>query len=181
MLYKAGLGLVVLSALGCSQGIDTSAVENADMTKSNNSSAKVTPVIVTPADKSDVKAKLSQQGLFDAKLIVEQTAAQPMKVTLQYTNNQSHGVPLMFNSGMTADLWLMDATGNKVWAWSNEMMFTQAIRETVMPAGKTQNVKFSIAADVASSVGKGYYLKAIFAGRATESKTPAMATVLYKF
>jgi hypothetical protein len=182
MLHKAGLGLVVLSALGCSQGATShSSVEVAEMTKAS-SNAKVSPAIITPIDKSDdMKAKLIAKSLFDGKLIVDRVAGSAMKVTLQYTNNQSHGVPLMFRSGMTADLWLFNSTGKKVWAWSNEMMFTQALRETVMAAGKTQNVKFSITADMASAIEKGYYLQAIFSGRATESTTPAMAPVLYKF
>jgi hypothetical protein len=181
MLHKAGLGLVVLSALGCSQGAtSSSSVEVADMKA--DPSAKVSTAIVTPSDNSDgIKAKLIQKGLFEGKLIVDSVPGAAMKVTLQYTNTQTYGVPLLFNSGMTADLWLFNSAGKKVWAWSNEMMFTQALRETVMPAGKTQNVKFSIAADVASSIEKGYYLQAIFSGRATESQTPALAPILYKF
>lgn len=181
MLHKVGLGLVVLSALGCSQSVTShSSVAVAEMTKAE--SATVSSAIITPINKSNnMKAKLNAKGLFDGKLIVNRVSGSAMKVTLHYTNNQSHGVPLIFRSGMTADLWLFNSAGKKVWAWSNEMMFTQALRETVMAAGNTQNVSFSITADVASAIEKGDYLQAIFSGRATESTIPAMAPILYKF
>ncbi|MCL1095214.1 BsuPI-related putative proteinase inhibitor [Shewanella kaireitica] len=179
MLSKTALAMVILAVTGCSQS-NSNVGEVTDMTKNNN--VKASPAVVTPV-KSDAetRAKLAQKGLFEGKLIVEDNFGSAMNVTLQYRNTQSYGVPLMFNSGMTADLWLFDSAGRKVWAWSNEMMFTQALRETVMPAGKTQNVKFRIGADVAKEIGKGFYFKAIFSGRATESQTPAMAPVIYKF
>lgn len=179
MLSKIALAMVILTVSGCSQS-NSSVGEVTDMTKKNN--VKVSPAVVTPV-KSDeeTRAKLAQKTLFEGKLIVEHDTGSAMNVTLQYTNTQSYGVPLMFNSGMTADLWLFDSAGKKVWAWSNEMMFTQALRETVMPAGKTQNVKFRIAEGIAMKIGKGFYLQAIFSGRATESQTPAMTPVIYKF
>ena len=179
MLGKTALAMVILAATGCSQS-NSSVGEVTDMSEKSN--AEVAPLVVTPI-KSDAetRAKLAQKGLFEGKLIVQHNTGSAMNVTLQYTNSQSYGVPLMFNSGMTADLWLFDSTGKKVWAWSNEMMFTQALRETVMPAGKIQNVKFRIADGIAATIGKGFYLQAIFSGRATESQTPAMAPVIYKF
>ncbi len=179
MLSKTALAMVILAATGCSQS-SSSVGEVTDMTKKSN--ADVSPIVVTPIKSDDeTRAKLAQKGLLKGKLIVEHQTGAAMNVTLQYTNTQSYGVPLMFNSGMTADLRLFDSTGKKVWAWSNEMMFTQALRETVMPAGKTQNVKFRIADSIAATIGKGFYLQAIFSGRATESQTPAMAPVIYKF
>ncbi len=179
MLSKTALAMVILAATGCSQS-NSSAGEVSDMTKKSN--VKASPTVVSPVKKDDeTRAKLAQKGLFEGKLIVEHNNGSAMNVTLQYTNTQSYGVPLMFNSGMTADLWLFDSAGKKVWAWSNEMMFTQALRETVMPAGKTQNVKFRIADGIAAKIGKGFYLQAIFSGRATESQTPAMVPVIHKF
>ena len=179
MLSRTALAMVILAVTGCSQS-NSSVGEVTDMTKKNN--VKASPIIVTPVKSDDeTRAKLAQKGLFEGKLMVEHNTGSAMNVTLQYTNSQSYGVPLMFNSGMTADLWLFDATGKKVWAWSNEMMFTQALRETVMPAGKIQNVKFRIADGIAATIGKGFYLQAIFSGRATESQTPAMVPVIYKF
>ena len=178
MLHRLGLGLLIVSALGCSQGNGKAGEVNAMPVNDN---AKVEPVATLVAKNEQLQDKLAKKGLFEGELLLEPSTAKAMDVTLRYTNTQSYGVPIMFNSGMTADLWLINANGTKVWAWSNEMMFTQAIRETVMPAGKTQQVKFRIAADVAATIGKGFYLKAIFSGRATESTTPALEPVIYKF
>ncbi|MGS0826660.1 BsuPI-related putative proteinase inhibitor [Shewanella sp. 0m-8] len=194
--------LLAFSLVACSEqqtetaNVDT-AVENTQESQSAvQPSAKtpVQPVAASPSastnivaggvvdagsakDRVPTKEKSMSKGLLDAKLLVNDKA----NVTLQYTNNQRYGVPLMFISGMTADLWLLDPSGHRVWAWSNEMMFTQALRETVMPAGKTQNVKFTIPASVAAKITKGYSLKALFAGKATESQTPAMLPVTYQY
>ncbi|GIU26635.1 proteinase inhibitor [Shewanella schlegeliana] len=197
MTNKAFLSFIVLALLGCS-GQQTEAAN----VKSSEANA-ATVAVNTPSDRSvqpQVQpSKLSTaasivgasngeqrqhkegtpvgEELLDAKLVVTSNA----DITLEYSNNQRYGIPLMFPSGMTADLWLLDPQGKRVWAWSNEMMFTQAIREGVMPAGKTQYVKFKIPADIAAKIGKGYSLKAIFAGRATESQRPAMNPVIYHY
>ncbi len=209
MLKKVLLPLVVFSLMGCSdQQADsvkaettkdeTVAAENAlqsqdQTTVKSNAQTAVQPVTVSPSastnvvvgivatesteDRASKKDQSMSKALLDAKLVVNDKA----NITLQYTNNQRYGVPLLFVSGMTADLWLLDPAGHRVWAWSNEMMFTQALRETVMPAGKTQNVKFTIPASVAAKITKGYSLKALFAGKATESQTPAMLPVTYQY
>ncbi len=205
MLVKTLLPLVGLSLIGCSgqqvgEAVTEPALLQAPQAK-EQTAEKVTapnlqpqgkpvlqPVVVTDATKVKIadsgannrgskKDSPMDQALLEAKLLVTDKA----NVTLQYTNNQSYGVPLMFMSGMTADLWLFDSQGRKIWAWSNEMMFTQAIRETVMPAGKTQNVKFKIPAEVAAKIGKGYRLEAMFVGKATESQKPAMNKVTYSY
>ncbi|ABV87728.1 BsuPI-related putative proteinase inhibitor [Shewanella pealeana] len=179
--------LIAVALLGCS-GQQTEA-KNLDSATANNTASvqqDLAAVVVAPAaivggakdEQREVKeGKSVSQGLLDAQLVVKSKA----DITLEYTNNQPYGVPLMFPSGMTADLWLFDPQGNRVWAWSNEMMFTQAIRELVMPAGKTQRVQFEIPANVAMKIGKGYSLEAIFAGRATESQVPAMLPVIYSY
>ncbi|MCK8045215.1 BsuPI-related putative proteinase inhibitor [Shewanella sp. 1CM18E] len=205
MLVKTLLAFVGLSLIGCSgQQVSEAVTEPAlmqtpqgkEQTAQTVTAPNLQPqaqpvlqaVIVTDAAKAKIadsgannkgskKDRPMEHALLEAKLLVTDKA----NVTLQYTNNQSYGVPLMFMSGMTADLWLLDAQGSKIWAWSNEMMFTQAIRETVMPAGKTQNVKFKIPADVAAKIGKGYRLEAVFAGKATESQKPAMSKVTYSY
>ncbi|ABZ76434.1 intracellular proteinase inhibitor domain protein [Shewanella halifaxensis HAW-EB4] len=190
MLNPLLLSLAVFGLMGCSsQQAEAAKVETTTTPKtlpSQIQQPQVQPIKVLPTgivgggsagDRVSIKDKAMSQGLLDAKLVVTDKA----NITLQYTNNQSYGVPLMFASGMTADLWLLDPTGHKVWAWSNEMMFTQALRETVMPAGKTQNVKFTIPTKVAAKITKGYSLKAIFAGRATESQSPAMLPVTYYY
>ncbi|WP_299806784.1 BsuPI-related putative proteinase inhibitor [uncultured Shewanella sp.] len=179
--------LITVSLLGCSgqqteaEQLGTDAATNAPSVQLQQAPVAGAPAGIVGAangEQRDVKdGKSMSQGLLDAQLVVKNKA----DITLEYTNNQSHGVPLMFPSGMTADLWLLDPQGKRVWAWSNEMMFTQAIRELVMPAGKTQRVKFAIPADVVANIGKGYSLKVIFAGRATESQVPVMLPVIYNY
>ncbi|WP_028767188.1 BsuPI-related putative proteinase inhibitor [Shewanella fidelis] len=197
MLAKALFPIIGLSVIGCSgQQVSETITEPATLQPAKVAQQSqpqqtvkpiLQPVVVAGSDKVHISESLDnraktkdsamQPALFDAELLVSDKA----NVTLQYTNVQSYGVPLMFRSGMTADLWLFDPQANKVWAWSNEMMFTQAIRETVMPAGKTQKVRFKIPIDVAAKIGKGYRLEAIFAGNATESQRPAMSKVIYTY
>ncbi|WOT03728.1 BsuPI-related putative proteinase inhibitor [Shewanella youngdeokensis] len=169
MLKKTALTLVMLSTIGCS-GLASHSNENAKM---------------EPVDHSQkaalVKDDISAQGLLVGDLQVNTAASGEINVTLQYSNQQSYGVPLMFTSGMVADLWLFDPEGHKVWTWSSDMMFSQAIRETVIAAGKTQSVQFTIAAPTALTIKKGFYIQAVFAGKATESKKPAMVPVRYQF
>ncbi|GIU16011.1 MULTISPECIES: BsuPI-related putative proteinase inhibitor [unclassified Shewanella] len=180
------LPLIAISLLGCSgqqtegNNLNKSAAPSAPSAQLEPSPAASNPTIVGGANGEQryvKEGKAVSQGLLDAQLIVKNKA----DITLEYTNNQSYGVPLMFSSGMTADLWLLDPQGKRVWAWSNEMMFTQAIRELVMPAGKTQRVEFKIPADIAVNIGEGYSLKATFGGRATESQVPAMLPVIYSY
>lgn len=193
MLPKVLLPLIGLSLLGCSaqQAQASKTQELPDPAEQAQLTAKphIQPIEASEEQRAKLLAsgkldnKLSEKDkpvktpLFDAKLIV----TDKINVTLQYTNHQSYAVPLMFRSGMTADLWLIDPQGKKLWAWSNEMMFTQAIREVVMPAGKTQNVKFRLPVNMEEKLGKGYRLTAVFAGQATESQRPAMAKVVYDY
>lgn len=193
MTNKALLPFIAVALLGCSgqqaeaENIETVAEVNAP--RAQVVSAQVQPINTSPATTAGIvgadngksrqlkEEKPVGEELLDAKLVVNTSG----DITLEYTNNQRYGIPLMFPSGMTADLWLLDPQGKRIWAWSNEMMFTQAIREGVMPAGKTQQVKFKIPADIAAKIGKGFSLKAIFAGRATESQRPAMHPVIYHY
>ncbi|MEI6858234.1 MAG: BsuPI-related putative proteinase inhibitor [Shewanella sp.] len=97
-------------------------------------------------------------------------------VSLLISNNQSYAVPIQYHSGMTADLHLLDPQGHKIWAWSDTMMFTQALRNVVIPAGKVIPVRFTLPKKVLAKVkGKGYSLVAIYAGNATGSSQPAMS------
>ncbi|WP_252345710.1 BsuPI-related putative proteinase inhibitor, partial [Shewanella indica] len=58
---------------------------------------------------------------------------------------------------MTADLWLVDDKEQRVWAWSDEMMFTQAIRDTSVKPGQTLKVMFKVPAKALERIGpEGY-------------------------
>ncbi|NMH64127.1 proteinase inhibitor [Shewanella sp. SHSM-M6] len=120
------------------------------------------------------------QDLFTGELILDSAFEpnQPLKVTLLVTNVQRHAVALRYNSGMTADLWLLDPQGKRLWAWSDDMMFTQALRDTVIQAGGVIKVRFLIPAKALARVkGKGYYLEAYFAGKAQEAQESQQATL----
>ena len=55
------------------------------------------------------------------------------------TNNSSKAIELRFPSGQTHDFVVVDAAGREVWRWSDERMFTQALRNTVLDAGETKS------------------------------------------
>ncbi|GAA0782621.1 MULTISPECIES: BsuPI-related putative proteinase inhibitor [Pseudomonadati] len=101
--------------------------------------------------------------------------AKSMAVSLTVTNQAAYGVDIQFFSGMSADLWLLDPKGGKVWAWSDTMMFTQALRQVRIGAGKSLNTSFNVPADVLTKIDtKGYRLQAKFVGKALESRLPTM-------
>ncbi|GGI86614.1 BsuPI-related putative proteinase inhibitor [Shewanella gelidii] len=101
-----------------------------------------------------------------------------LKVTLTATNTTQVSVPLVFSSGKTADLEIVDNMGKTVWRWSNDMMFTQALSEKQLIAGRDISTSFYIPKDVLESLkGEGYRLRAILAAKVQEADTPAMAPV----
>ncbi|BAJ02361.1 BsuPI-related putative proteinase inhibitor [Shewanella violacea] len=122
-----------------------------------------------------VEAKMDK-GVLSGQLQI--TMKTDFTVSLIITNKQSYGVPIQYRSGMTADLHLLDPQGNKIWAWSDSMMFTQAIRDVVIPSGEMTPVRFKLSKEVLAKIkGKGYSLVAIYAGHATESTKVAMGNV----
>lgn len=178
--------LAIVSLTACSQSnldnkldsvAETQPVE-ADMPKEQKVKVVVLAkddVDITKLQKHHSEGKMTK-GLLTGELDV--TLDNGLLVSLKILNNQSYGVPIQYRSGMTADLQLLDPMGDKIWAWSNEMMFTQAIRDTVIPSGKETTVKFKIPQTVMSQLkGKGYTIKAIYAGQAIESKELAMGDI----
>ncbi|ACA86890.1 BsuPI-related putative proteinase inhibitor [Shewanella woodyi] len=178
--------LAIVSLTACSQSnldnkldsvAKTQPVE-ADMPKEQKVKVVVLAkddVDITKLQKQHAEGKMTK-GLLTGEL--DATLDNGLLVSLKILNNQPYGVPIQYRSGMTADLQLLDPMGDKVWAWSNEMMFTQAIRDTVIPSGKEMTVKFKIPQTVMSQLkGKGYTIKAIYAGQAIESKELAMGDI----
>ncbi|MCF1426661.1 MAG: hypothetical protein LPD71_01275 [Shewanella sp.] len=95
-------------------------------------------------------------------------------IQLLVTNPQSYGVPMQFNSGMTGDLWLMAANGERLWAWSDDMMFTQALRNLTLASGKTMTVNFDIPAKVMERARQGDYWQARLMAHNSESTKPLL-------
>ena len=178
-LLCVSLGLIALS--GCSQEVSQSGeatqvklqpVVQAEAAKIDESSLTSSESYKL-AKEAEIKDGKMDKGLLSGQLQVSLTSG--FAVSLLITNHQSYGVPIQYRSGMTADLHVLDPQGNKIWAWSDTMMFTQAIRDVVIPAGKVTPVTFTLPKDVLAQVkGKGYSLVGVYVGQATESSQPAM-------
>ena len=177
--------LSTITLMACSQGIvpESKTITVVDTKTHEPIPAKAVKAVVLSKDSiehSQITKSISEdkmtKGLLTGEL--EASVDNGLLVSLKITNNQSYAIPIEYRSGMTADLLLLDPMGNKIWAWSNEMMFTQAIRHTVLQVGKPITVKFKIPAATMKQVkGSGFKLKAIYAGHATESKSVAMGDV----
>ncbi|MCL1039188.1 BsuPI-related putative proteinase inhibitor [Shewanella submarina] len=177
---RAGLALTVLIGLvsGCHAQPEASPAEKPQI-KVVAGGAEIKPVSQQdygrhPGDKSMEKETLLQGEL---ALADKPSARGNQVMQLRVFNPQSYGVPIQFNSGMSADLWLLDTKGKRVWAWSNDMMFTQAIRDTSLAAGKTMTVSFEVPDIVMAQVKPGFEWQARFMGRSTESPTPLLNTI----
>jgi hypothetical protein len=57
--------------------------------------------------------------------------------TFRVTNNANKKVEIVFPSGHTHDVVVVDAAGEEIWRWSNGRMFTQALQNRVLSAGDT--------------------------------------------
>ncbi|MGL5047883.1 MAG: BsuPI-related putative proteinase inhibitor [Shewanella sp.] len=191
--------LVCASAFVGGQLVGCSAPEAADMSQSTKgevtTATTVQPAISRAADLalgvSHLKSTLilkaepvmaeKTQGLLRGELTLAPFIdfKQPLKATLTVTNPQTYSVGLRFHSGMTADLWLVTQEGKRLWAWSNEMMFTQALRDSQLAAGKVLTTVFSIPPKVFAGIpAGGARLEAHFAATALASNTAVMAPVV---
>jgi len=188
-LLLLSLGGVLLTA--CSQGANKEAISEKAISEEGiakttiaekvNTSAVEVPSNMKLRDKKLIPKRLEskaavQTGLLTGELQV--TPANGLNVLLLITNNQAYGVPIQYRSGMTADLQILDPQGEKVWAWSDEMKFTQALRDTSIASGQVIKRQFTVSKGVLSNLkGRGYSLVAKYVGHATESKQVAMTDV----
>jgi len=69
-----------------------------------------------------------------------QTAAAPdsVRFTLQVTNASQQPVTVHFSSGQSYDFSVSDG-GSVVWRWSEDHMFTQALRSEALAPGQTRS------------------------------------------
>lgn len=127
--------------------------------------------VTTDAIEASLKGELTLDTFKDFK--------QPLKAKLTVTNPQTHAIALRYHSGMMADLWLVSQEGKRLWAWSDDMMFTQALRDTQISAGQEISAVFEIPAKVLAGIPiEGLRLEAHFAGKALESDMATMAPVI---
>ncbi|MGH7711760.1 MAG: BsuPI-related putative proteinase inhibitor [Gemmatimonadaceae bacterium] len=57
--------------------------------------------------------------------------------TFSITNNAKKRLELVFPSGQTHELVVVDAAGEEIWRWSSGRMFTQALQNRVLSSGDT--------------------------------------------
>ncbi|WP_299794474.1 BsuPI-related putative proteinase inhibitor [uncultured Shewanella sp.] len=173
------VGALVLTA--CSQGANEESLTEVSTVGKEQESVLVVPSNLelrdgqlTPTQTEQEKGV--QDGLFSGELQV--IADNGLSVTLLITNTQKYGVPIQYRSGKTADLHLLAPDGNRIWAWSDDMMFTQALRDVSIASGEVIRVGFEVPEKVLQRLkGRGYSLVASYAGRATESERAAMSDV----
>jgi hypothetical protein len=55
-----------------------------------------------------------------------------IEFTFRVTNNASRKLELLFPTGQTHDLVVVDSLGREVWRWSEGRMFTQALQNRVL-------------------------------------------------
>jgi hypothetical protein len=60
-----------------------------------------------------------------------------LSFTFSITNNAKKKLELVFPSGYTHDLVVLDAAGEEIWRWSSGRMFTQALQNRVLASGDT--------------------------------------------
>ncbi len=167
---KRFIGCLSLLLVGCS-------ATSTDVTAQNSkeAAAEVKPVmqaktIMLGAGVSTM-AETLLVGFLEAKEYTDPSKA--MSLTHTVTNSQSRSVNLRFNSGMTADLWLYDPKGQKVWSSSQDMMYTQALRDVTLAPAQTIKSRFSVPAAIMEKVsGSGYRFEVKFAGKAEGSSLP---------
>lgn len=140
------------------------------------SGLKSTPTLKVESMKSDAMPGLLRGELALAPFV---DFKQSVKATLTVTNPQTYAVGLRYNSGMTADLLLVTQDGKRLWAWSDDMMFTQALRDSQLAAGKVITTSFSIPPKAFAGIpADGARLEAHFAAKALESDALVMAPIV---
>ena len=77
------------------------------------------------------------EGALDVKV------ADRVSFALQVTNNAERRVELVFPSGQTYDLAVMDSLGREVWRWSEGRIFTQSLQSRVLES--TESFSYSAA------------------------------------
>lgn len=127
--------------------------------------------VSTNDSKSQLKGELTLESFVDFK--------QAVNAKLVLHNPAPHAISLRYHSGMTADLVLTTEQGQRLWAWSDDMMFTQALRDTQLASGESLVVAFAIPPKALAGIPmEGAYLEAQFSGIELQSGLPAMAPIV---
>jgi hypothetical protein len=87
----------------------------------------------TPDNTSSVPAKLSATTPFGSSLNVDTNDG--VRFAFTVINNSGKKIELVFPSGQTHDVAVLDSTGREVWRWSDGRMFTQALQTKLLTHG----------------------------------------------
>jgi hypothetical protein len=139
-------------------------------------------VVPMNIDKKELKPTVLQASLLGDVRVAAKSAEKPsdQSLSFQLVNPQPHGVGLQFNSGMTADLWLLSPDGTRLWGWSDEMMFTQALRDVTLASGEAITVDFQLPGHALDMIkGPGYRFKAILKAKAMDDNPLKLVNDVY--
>lgn len=192
ILRPLGIGMVAAQLLGCfaplaqsnepKTDIRTEAAKQTEVVQTAGIAAKLQGIKEKPSLKVEQISSFTSPSLLKGELSLGTFVdfKQPLKATLTIRNPSANAVALRYHSGMTADLVLTTVQGKPLWAWSDDMMFTQALRDTQLAAGEELIVTFAIPAKALAGIPtEGANLTAQFEGKAMQSELPAMAPIVF--
>jgi len=82
------------------------------------------------------------------------SVGEPIKMTLKIFNYTEENVAFHFNTSQRYDFIIEDEEGNKIWRWSQDMMFAMALgEETLGP----NNPEITYAIEYKDKLSPGYY------------------------
>lgn len=92
-----------------------------------------------PKDATTVKHNSSIPAVLATTLDVR--VSNGVTIALHVTNKTDSKVELRFPSGQTHELVVLDASGQEIWRWSAERMFTQSLQTHLLDSDETFTVE----------------------------------------
>lgn len=86
---------------------------------------------------TDASTKRSTTGGPDIASSLNVEVSDQVAFAFHVTNNASRRIELMFPSGRTYDIVVLDSIGREVWRWSQGRMFTQALQTRTLETSET--------------------------------------------
>lgn len=158
--------------LNPSQDATQDAAQDAEQAAANKPAA--TGETQGVAKMQDAQATAPLQG----SLSLIEVSAEYQRWQLDVSHSGNGSISAHFRSGMSADLKLSGANGERIWAWSDEMMFTQALREETISAGSSLQFRFDVPRRLLDGCGGECRLTAVFAGRSADGQELMLPTVI---
>lgn len=117
-------------------------------------------------------------SLLHGSLSLIEVSAEYQRWQLDVSHSGKGSISAHFRSGMSADLKLSGANGERIWAWSDEMMFTQALRKETISAGSSLQFRFDVPRHLLDGCGGECRLTAEFAGRSADGQELMLPTFI---